>query len=85
MKVRGHVLVGPGDYPAASHGLREQVEIALNLIRIVLRIGDHRFGELSSLAQISANLDSLAARFCMSAREYSAAQARVTFEQVDVE
>jgi len=85
MKVRGPILVRPGDYPAASDGLCEQVEVAFNLIRIVLRIGDQRFGELSTLAQIGADLDSLAARFCMSTREYPAAQAGVTFQHVDIE
>jgi len=49
MKVRGHILVRPGDYPAATDGLCEQVEIAFDLIRVVLRIGDQRFGELITL------------------------------------
>ena len=53
--------------------MSEQIEIAFNLIRIVLGVGDQRFGELSALAQIATDLDSLAARFRMSPRQYPAA------------
>jgi hypothetical protein len=85
VEVGGHILVRPRDYPACPDGLSEQIEIAFDLIRIVFGVGDQGFGELSALAQIAADLDSLAARFRMSPPQYPAAHAGVTFEHIDIE